>query len=90
MAVDFLFQFPELWDREPGGVHFFNAEFVRHFRGNQPGNRGFPRARLTANPVSAPGKATLRERLNAVNDLVLTHDVGPRSRPVLLCERTAE
>jgi len=84
------FEVAELRDGQAGRVHFFNAEFVRHFGRNQAGNCGFARARLTAYPVSPPGKPALRERLNAAYDLVLAHDIGPRLGSILLCKRAAE
>jgi hypothetical protein len=86
----FAFQVAELRDGERRRVHFLRGHVVRHFGRDEAGNGGLARAGLAREPVGPAGEPAAGERPDALDDLVLADDIGPRSGSVGLRERAAE
>ncbi len=75
---------------QPGRVHFLDHEIIRHVGGDEAGKGGLARARLPGEPVGTARKPALAQGQQTVDDLLLSHDVGPALGLVLLRERSAE
>ena len=63
-------------------VDFLRGEFVRRFRGNQPGNRRLARSRLSGDPERAAADATFPQDVNPAQRSRLSNDIRPTSEPI--------